>query len=238
MNGDTRERFGAALAQLTAGVVGLEALQADEEADLMPSERKALGKLIQPVQEAIQPVAALLMQATARPPARGKVLPAAAESEPPATPVPAAATPVAPVAGGSDRGGVGAGLRAMALALRDGAMALRDHADALRELAAAPMPAAAVAEPVPAAGDAPAEPTAPPTTGRRRRPSEARPGARSGAVAADLGITMASLHSRIRAQGGLAVGVTVGAWRVSRIDHGPGGKAVPRWERIEGQQDG
>lgn len=249
MNAATRERFGAALGHLNAGVSGLEAIQADEAADLLPSERRALGKALEvaipTLHEAIRPIASILKLAEQRPPARGKVLPAAPESGPPATPAPAAATPVAPVAGGSDRGGIGAGLRALALALRDMGMAARDHADALRELAAArpqaaaAMPAAAVAEPpaapvLPAAADGPAEPA---TTGRRRRPSEARPGARSGAVAADLGITMASLHSRIRAQGGLQVGVTVGAWRVSRIDHGPGGKASPRWERIEGQQD-
>ena len=255
MNTATRERFGAALAHLNSGIGSLEALQADEAADLLPSERKALQKAVElaipALHEAISPIASILKQAEQRPPARGKVLPAAVAPEPPAAaaseqpaPVaPAAAAPVAPVA---DKGGVGAGLRALALALRDMGMAARDHADALRELAAArpqgaaPMPAAVAEPPAPAvlpaaAADAPAEPA---TTGRRRRPSEAKPGARSGAVAADLKISMASLHSRIRAQGGLAVGVTVGAWRVSRIDHGPGGKAVPRWERIEEQQDG
>lgn len=231
MNGTTRKALNDAFCLLTEGVVSIQKIAADKEADLLQSERKALKEAIPPLMAAIEPVGGVAAKGQERAPGRGMVVPAGADPEAPAPPAAPTAAPVA------DRGGAGAGLRALALALRDGAMAIRDHADALRELAAASPqgPAAAVAgppaAPLPAATpDAPAEPAA---TGGRRV-NKARPGARTGAVAADLGIPLSTLQGRIRALGGLAVDLVVGSWRVSRIDYGPGGKAVPRWERFEG----
>lgn len=61
-------------------------------------------------------------------------------------------------------------------------------------------------------------------------------GARTGAVAAALGVSTATVQARICRAGGPAVGLEVDGWRLSRIDYGPGGKPVPRWARIEERQ--
>ncbi len=211
MNADTRARFGAALAHLTDGVAGLEALAADEAADLVKAERQELQKVIPPLQEAIGPISLIAFRGQERPPARGKVTPA---------PAPAPEPPVAPVAPVADRGGA-AGLRALALALRDAAMAARDHADALRELAAARPQAPPPAAPEPA----PAQPSRP-----------LRPLVRTGEVAQALGVPVPHLQVQIRKRGGLAVGLQLGDWQIVDLSTGPSGKRTARWQQIEAQQ--
>ena len=208
MNAATRERFGAAMAQLQGGTEALEALAGDDEADLLAAERQALQKAIPALHKAIGPICATAFNGQDRPPARGKLT--APAPEPPAAPP---AAPVAPVAS--------AGLRTLALAIRDGAMAIRDHADALRELAAA-RPAA---PPPPAAAPATAQPSRP-----------LRPLVRTGDVSAALGVPCAHLQVQIRKRGGLAVGLQLGDWEIVELSTGPSGKRTARWQQIEDQQ--
>ncbi len=117
MNSAARETLAAGITAIGA----LIALAADKGADLLPSERKQLGGILEPADQQMEQLAALLEIGSQRAPARGKVIPR------PAGPSPTVAEP--------------SGVRDAALALRDVAMAIRDVAEAIREVGASARPA-------------------------------------------------------------------------------------------------
>lgn len=144
MNQPTRERLHAALLQLTEGTAGLEALVADQEADLLPSERKALQQAIEPLAATLETLGVIRLRTQERAPARAKVTP-------PAAPV---APPVA------DRG-VAVGLKALALSIRELSYAVRGHSETVLEARQPPPPA-----PTPPAAPAPRSASAGVRTGQ------------------------------------------------------------------------
>lgn len=181
-------------------------------------------------------------------------------TEPPAAepaPVPVVVPPIDPGLSAALRA-LGLAVRDHAMACRDLADAHRETAATAAAAALSPLPVALPPEPPAAAPGRPIEPPAPaapeppapapappaPATEHapelpavaspeepRRRDRRPLPGYRSGWVAAALGISRATMQSRLQRLGPLQVGLQFEGWEVVHVSVGPGGRPRLRWQK-------